>query len=378
MLRFTIMHDQEQQQDQNEAHSAPGRCAWSFPHVFAHACLTALASTSRTFPRVLLSSLLVTLFASTGCAGGTPEGGGPAPAMTGTSTDRAAASEWYDRPPLYRVDGGAGADLIMLGTIHLGPAEGWSLSPEALGALEVASLLVLELDPRKINEEAVSNVVANMVMLDPPQTLESVLRPETYALLEKMNAQVSAMGLPRSVRKHMKPWFVAAGLIESATVAVGYPSSQSVEGLLVAGLENRPLIGLETFKGQLELFDNLPAELQDVMLYDTLLRLDETGAGIKQLIQAWRTTDEAVLEQIAREGIEELPELELFYDRLLNQRNRNWHTQLEPLLEDAQRADQTILVGVGALHLVGPESVLSLLSKSGYSVSRIPQTEAKP
>ena len=294
----------------------------------------------------------------------------------GDITSPTAAS--FDRPPLYRVDGGDGADLIMLGTIHPGPAQGWSLSPEANAALQEASAFVLELDPRQASEDAIGTLVANMVMLEPPASLESVLRPETAKLLEERSATVTAMGLSPSVRRHMKPWFIAAGLIDSATASSGYSTSQGVESLLVAQLGERPLIPLETVEFQLRIFDDLPFHLQDLMLYDTLLRLDETEAGIEELIQAWRNGDEQTLEQIARQGIDELPELEPFYERLLDARNRNWLTQLIPMLQDATRRDETILVGVGALHLVGPESVPSLLRKAGYSVSRIPQTEVKP
>ncbi|MFK7895113.1 MAG: TraB/GumN family protein [Myxococcota bacterium] len=283
----------------------------------------------------------------------------------------------YDTPPLYRVSGGQGANLVLLGTIHLGPDSGWTLSPEATQAIEEASTIVMELDPRQITEEAVSNLIANTVMLDSPTTLVSVLRPETAKVLEEMDATVTAMGLPPHVRRYMKPWFVSVGLIESATTATDYKAAQAVEQLIMAMLGQRPLIPLETFQEQLGIFDDMPLPLQDYMLYDTLTRLDETEEGIEMLIQAWRVSDVAALEAVAREGIEELPQLEPFYQRLLDDRNRNWRGQLRPLLEDPKRKGQTILVAVGALHLVGPNSVGSLLAESGYRLDEISQTKTK-
>ena len=45
-------------------------------------------------------------------------------------------------PPFFEIRGGQGATLQLFGTIHLGPPEGWSFSPQIDRALARATTLV--------------------------------------------------------------------------------------------------------------------------------------------------------------------------------------------------------------------------------------------
>jgi uncharacterized protein YbaP (TraB family) len=83
-------------------------------------------------------------------------------------------------------------------------------------------------------------------------------------------------------------------------------------------------------------------------------------------VEAWRANDQDALLRLAREGIETLPELDAFFDILLEVRNQNWLTTLTPLLESPDRTGTTIFVAVGTLHLVGPGSLPDLLRQQGY------------
>jgi uncharacterized protein YbaP (TraB family) len=78
---------------------------------------------------------------------------------------------------------------------------------------------------------------------------------------------------------------------------------------------------------------------------------------------AWRTGDTVALARILSEAFAEFPEL---YRPLTEDRNRAWIDELESLLDD--RDDY--LVVVGALHLVGRNSVLDLLQQRGHTVTR--------
>ena len=87
-------------------------------------------------------------------------------------------------PPYYRIGGGAGATLLVLGTIHLGPPGGWRLSNEIERGLREADSFVLEIDLRESTEEEVSTVLAERVVLPVSVTLEDVVSPETAKLLD--------------------------------------------------------------------------------------------------------------------------------------------------------------------------------------------------
>ena len=90
-----------------------------------------------------------------------------------------------------------------------------------------------------------------------------------------------------------------------------------------------------------------------------------------ELVEAWRTGDLELLFHIAYEGVEETPDLQAFYDVLIDGRNQNWVPRLIDLLEDPKRADTTVLMAVGALHLVGPHGVPHLLEEAGYRVDLV-------
>ena len=271
-------------------------------------------------------------------------------------------------PPYYRIAGGAGATLLVLGTIHLGPPGGWRLPREIERGLQQADTVVLEIDLRESTEEQVSTVLAERVVLPVSVTLEDVVSPETFKLMAEHEETLARLGFPALARKRLKPWFLAVALTESTHRLSGFEAGQSVESSILATLGDRPLIGLETFEEQLALFDALSPPLQDVILRDTVNRLDESAAEFAELVRAWARSDEQALIAIAYQGIEEMPELEAFYEILLEGRNHRFIEQLVPMLEDPDLAGDTVFVGVGALHLVGPGSLIRGLEARGFEI----------
>lgn len=277
----------------------------------------------------------------------------------------------FAAPPFYRVEGGDGADLLLLGTVHLGPASGWQFSPAVLSGVARADRLVFEIDLREATEEVVSSLLAETVVLQPPDTLPTVVSPETARLLDELDPQLASMGLPVNARLRLKPWFIAMGLIEGAAHRSGYSSAAAVENALMAELGARPLIQLESYSEQIAMLDDLSPEIQDAMLRDSLLRLDTAHQEVAELVDAWRLGDETELERLSRAGVEEVPELDDLYDVLLEDRNMRWMPTLGSLLDDPKYRGETILVAVGALHLVGEDGLVDLLREAGYPVGRV-------
>lgn len=289
-----------------------------------------------------------------------------APAEADPGKDIAYGASGTVHPPYYRIEGRGGATLLIMGTIHLGPSDGWRFSPDLLRGLKESDSFFLEIDLRDVTEEKVSTVLANRVILPTSVTIEEVVSPETAKLLEEHDPLLTQLGLPEGARRRFKPWFLAVKIVEAASAQSGYSGAHSAESVILAGRGDRPLVGLETFDGQLAMFDALSPRHQDLMLNDTLNRLERTVEDIEDLLRAWGRNDEETLEQIAYQGMDDLPELQGFYDILFGERNRNWVRQLSPFLNDPERAGETIFVAVGALHLVGSESVIRLLEAAGF------------
>ncbi len=274
-------------------------------------------------------------------------------------------------PPFYRIDGGPGATLLLMGTIHLGPPEGWKFSPAILEGLDRSDRFVLEVDLRKATEDAVSTLVANLVIIEPPYSLVDVVSPETAKILDEKDAELARMGMPRNARRRLKPWFITMSLIESATTHSGFSPDASAESVILEALGTRPLIALETFEEQIRIFDDLSLRNQDLILRDTLSKLDTAVEDIQSLVMAWRRGDETRLAELARDGIDELPELDEFFDIIGSERNRRWVPTLQSFLDSPEYASETVFVGVGALHLVGDDGLFDLLRAEGYAVEKI-------
>lgn len=309
-------------------------------------------------------AIAVLLGLAVACAGPARDAD-PAPLEAGASA--------VARPPFYRIDGGGGATLLLLGTVHFGPTVGWDLSPALDAAIADADRFVFEIDLRTVADEQVGDLLAELAVLGPGPRLPDLVAPETVGWLERRDAELARLGFPRGARDGREPWYVAVALVELPIEANGYAMSAAVEQQLFASVGDRPVLGLETLEEQLRLLDTLPYPLQDLMLRDALIHLDESADSLGDLAQAWQRGDERALEALAREGVDLLPALDGVYDVLLGDRNRRWIGRLRTLLDDRTRRGETILVAVGALHLVGEEGLVELLREAGYRARAVDQ-----
>lgn len=291
-----------------------------------------------------------------------------APPLDAPAAERAA-------PPYYCVRGGPGADLLLLGTLHFGPAQGWTLSRAVRAGIAQADGFVFEVDLRKEDPEQLGNLVAELAVLEPGRRLPQLVAPETGALLEARDGMLTAMGFPRGARDGRAPWYLATALVELPVEANGWSLAASLDARVLSAAGGRPVVGLETAEEQLRMLAGLPLPVQDLMLRDALAHLDEATASLLALARAWQVGDEPALEALAREGVDELPGLARLYETLLDERNRRWLARLRPLLDDPERAGQTFLVAVGALHLPGPQGLVALLRDAGYRAARIDEEE---
>jgi uncharacterized protein YbaP (TraB family) len=82
------------------------------------------------------------------------------------------------------------------------------------------------------------------------------------------------------------------------------------------------------------------------------------------MVAAWRDGE---LERLAAELLSEFDAFPGLYDTIVTKRNAAWVPTLEKMLADGRRH----LVVVGALHLVGPDSVIDQLRARGHEVERL-------
>ncbi len=270
----------------------------------------------------------------------------------------AAPLLWHARAP-------GGGDLYLLGSVHIRAVDAQALGGEIQHAYAASNELVVEVDLSQMTPEEGKASTERYAMLPPHLTLDALISPETGELLAHW---VKSRGLPAEQIQRYKPWFVAQLVLITELQRAGYEPSLGVDRVFIdQASAEKPIVGLETIAAQFAMLDSLSLGLQELMLKDTLLRLDELEGSTRRLLAAWSDGDEAELERQIFEPLEEVPELEAYYDALIWQRNASMAARLAELAGDGR----TRFVVLGAGHMVGPKGIPAQLAAQGFAVERM-------
>lgn len=272
------------------------------------------------------------------------------------------ASALADALPLWQIRD-ADTRVWLLGSIHLLRESDYPLPDPIRQAYADADALVMELDMDDLDTAMVSAVMFARGTPPEGETLASLMGQEHYA---RAREAAAAAGIDLDRMQGAEPWYAALTLTQMLLMRAGYDPRQGLDAHM-AGLARRdgkPIAGLETFEEQIAFFDSLPVALQSDMLLEALAEIEDLEAGMARTVEAWRRGDTAYL---ADELLEELRRYPDLYDRLVTERNRKWAPRIAALLE----REGDYLVVVGALHLVGPDSVLALLAADGIAAEQL-------
>ena len=265
-----------------------------------------------------------------------------------------------DRSILWAVEGRHNT-VYLLGSIHvLRPGDG-GLPGAAETAYDDAEQLVMEIDMdgEGADPAALVQAMQRTALLPDGVGLREVLGDDYASIGER--AQQS--GIDLALLDRFAPWFVAVTLLQAELARRGFTPELGIEQALAkrADDDGKPILGLETAEEQFGVMGSLPLEQQKRFLLMTLEESGQIDAQLDELLAAWRHGDADALARVLSAEFEEFPEL---YRPLTEDRNRAWLGPLVDLLDD--RDDY--LVVVGALHLVGRNSVVELLEQRGYEV----------
>jgi len=251
--------------------------------------------------------------------------------------------------------------VYLLGSVHfLRPSEKLPAAIEA--AYGEAEQLLMEIDMDDLDPLEAQQATLELGMLPKGETLEAQLGAATYA---KVSQQARAIGLEPMILNRFRPWLAALTLVQLQLVKMGLDPNSGVEQRFVAraASDGKEIKGLETLREQLAMMANLPLAQQREFLLYSVEDTERASREIDELIAAWREGNTRQLAELMTEGFEKYPDL---YRPMTVERNRKWIPPIEALLDD--RDDY--LVVVGALHLVGNDSVIELLETRGHKVVR--------
>jgi uncharacterized protein YbaP (TraB family) len=252
--------------------------------------------------------------------------------------------------------------VYLLGSVHmLQPSEQLPAAIDA--AYADAEALLMEIDMDDLDPAQMQRDVSELAMQPANQTLRQQLGPEAYA---KLSSKVQPLGVDPAALDPFKPWFAAITLVQVQMMKIGFDAESGVEKRLTrrAAEDHKPIRGLETAREQLEIMARLPDKQQREFLLYSVDDAERMTSELDELLSAWRRGDAKGMAKLLQEGFDEYPDL---YRPLTVERNRKWVPQIEALLDDKD----DYLVVVGALHLVGTDSVIDLLERKGYKVEQL-------
>ncbi len=274
-----------------------------------------------------------------------------------------AATAAHADPAAWRVAGANGGQVTLLGSVHVLRAADYPLPARVDELYRHADVLVLELGADDLDAAAQQGTVLAAAALPPGRALHDVVGAQLFGVTA---VRARALGLDATMLDRLAPWFVAVTLLDQGMRERGFDAEHGLEQYLIgkAQADRKPVVGLETLAGQLAIFTGLTAANQQALLAQTLDELDTAAATMGELATAWRAGTLDVLSARLLEDFDDFPGL---YERLVTDRNTAWLDAIERDLRDGRR----YLVVVGALHLVGPNSVIDMLRKRGHEVERI-------
>jgi len=284
-------------------------------------------------------------------------------ALAATVTATAAAAGPAGHSILWSVRGEHNT-VYLFGSIHVLRSGDVGLPPAAAKAYGDAERIVMEIDmddPFVSDPAAITSMMQQSALLPPEQSLRTVLGSDYPAIAERSRAA----GLDLEAMDRFAPWFVALLLLQIEITERGFDAQHGIEQQVteLAVADRKPITGLETPAEQFAVLGGLSMADQKRFLLMTLEESEQDDAQLDLMLDAWRRGDTAALARTLSEEFEDFPQL---YRPLTEDRNRAWVGDLEALLD--QRDDY--LVVVGALHLVGRNSVVELLRQRGHSVTQ--------
>ncbi|MDV7104087.1 TraB/GumN family protein [Vibrio sp. TH_r3] len=246
--------------------------------------------------------------------------------------------------------------LMILGSIHIGHPKMYPL-PEAIhNFLQSSDAIITEMKLTDGIPTIPTDAILTNQVLDKQQLLK----------LEEINQQLNFN--PKAFVN--KPaWQTAMTLQISQFIKMGFSQELGTDHYITeqATLLDKPILGLESAQFQLSLFTDDP-KTGELMLTDTIDNWTEHQEVSQCLAQNWQAGNkEKLAEFLLQNSLNEA-----LNDEFIYKRNHAWANKLT---SNSFISDGKYLVVVGALHLVGKDNLINLLSEKGFEIIQLSQEQ---
>lgn len=260
---------------------------------------------------------------------------------------------------LWKVSGqGLEKPSYLFGTIHLICKDQMFMNETIETLFKNSDLVLMELDMDE------PNMMMNMAMkaMNPGmKNFSEYLSDEDKKLLDDYFKEAMGAGLAQVGM--MKPFLLTAQIYTKALPCT-QPASYELTFVEMAKEAEKTIEGLETLDEQMGFIDSISMEDQIKLLLEAVKEEEEYKKLTTQMVDTYVKQDLDGLLRIMTEQ----PDMEIYGEDLLDNRNHNWVPKLQELMKE-----KSLFVAVGAGHLPGEEGVIKLLQEEGYTVEPVMQ-----
>jgi uncharacterized protein YbaP (TraB family) len=260
------------------------------------------------------------------------------------------------------------ATVFLLGTMHFGRPDLYPLDRAITRAFDRSAVLVVEADVSPARMAELIFKVRGLMTYPPGRDLKSDVSAKTFKLLK---AYCRKAGLPLASYLRFKPWALALVLPALAMKKLGYSETQGLDVHLLtrARAAGKQVAALESTLGQLKMLANMTRSQQEAVLAQALGETRNVQKFFHLIIAAWQKGNAAAIERLTLKADKEVqdPLVSQVYRWVIDRRNRTMAAAAAKYLSQ----HRTVFMAVGAMHLVGPRGVVSLLRKQGFKVVQV-------
>ena len=255
-----------------------------------------------------------------------------------------------------------GGTLFLGGSIHILRDIDFPPPVEFDRAFSQSRILVFETDIEQMADPEIVQYMMSRMILEGDATLQTILDPETYKMLED---EYNKYGLPINAVSKLKP-SMAITVLGILQIQKKDFTRQGIDQyyLDMAKKENKPVHFLETVQYQINVLIGMGEGYENDYVRYSLHDMENTDTDIETLVAEWKNGSASISEETLTEMKEEWP---LIYKALVTDRNNAWTLQLMEFLASGQ----VHFVIVGYLHLHGTDGLLRQLEDLGCTVEQL-------
>jgi len=260
---------------------------------------------------------------------------------------------------------GEGGKSYLLGSIHLLKKEMYPLKPEIEAAFDNTGALVVEADISQDKMAELSALTFKMGLYQGDDSLKAHVSEKTY---KRVAGWLKENGMDITGFARFKPWMLALTITGMAFLKQGFDPNYGIDKYFMGQAEGKKdILELEGIAFQMNLFDGLSEQENDLFLFSSLEDISDSAEDIDRMVDAWSQGDAPGMERFVTENVRKYPELKGLFQKLTVERNRRMVEKILSFLQEKR----TFLVIVGAAHLVGEQGIVHLLEAKGFKLRQL-------